>query len=132
MASLNVLEQATGFGAMYYDAIFNSSEIDRDDIGLSLVHEAHMADQSFIENLINGLTVILSALGETFDAIALGPGEIGHEVSFVFCSILQHWLSHDYSGSIILFCNLSLTLGHSATTMEKRAESLGMVSAAIR
>jgi hypothetical protein len=89
MASLNVLEQATGLGAMHYDAIFNSSEIDRDDIGLSLVHEAHVADQSFIENLINGRTIILPTLGETFDAIALGSGEIGHGVSFVFSSILQ-------------------------------------------
>src|SRR6266540_4311004 len=107
MTCLYMLEQTTGFGTMQYDAILHSREIDRDHIGLSLIHKPNMADQCFVQNAVDGLAVILPALGESFDAVAIGPGKIRHKYSFMFSSILQQWLfasslSENHSGGHFL------------------------------
>src|SRR5215212_11220708 len=75
---------------MQHDTIFHSRKIDRDYVGLPLLHKRYMADQGFIQDAMDGLAVVIPTLGESSNAVAVGPGEIGHYYSFRFSSILQY------------------------------------------
>src|SRR5215216_2776224 len=86
----DVLEQTAGLCAMQHDTIFHSRKIDRNYVGLPLLHKRYMADQGFIQDAMDRLAVIMPTLGESSNAVAVGPGEIGHYYSFRFSSILQY------------------------------------------
>ena len=69
---LNVFKQAAGFRSMEHNGIAGPGKVDRDDERLSMLDNSDMADQGFIQDAINGLTVVVPAFWEAFDPGAMG------------------------------------------------------------
>src|SRR5205807_1409448 len=76
-------------GAVQADLLTDPDVDCRDNEGLTLTHEAHMADQAFVEDLMNHRPVVDATLGKPFQSRALRRViGVGHKRTFRLGSII--------------------------------------------
>ncbi len=81
-------ERATDLRTVNQELVVDTCVPGRNNEWLSVDSEANVADESFIENLIDEFTIVNSAFGKAFKCGALGLGEVGHRRKNLRSSIL--------------------------------------------
>src|SRR5690349_12913045 len=79
VSRLDVLEQAAGLRAVQHNCVIDPGKVGGDDVRLAVNHKSHVADQGFIQNLINSLAVVMSPLRQAFDAVLVSLCIVCHE-----------------------------------------------------
>lgn len=80
-ASAECFEHAAGGAAVKVEGVATAAIVGRDDVGLAIDGEAHVADEGRVEDLEDGLFVIVGALGEALHLCAVGGLKLGHRDS---------------------------------------------------
>jgi hypothetical protein len=74
-----VAQHAAGGGAVEIELVAFASEERWDDDGLAVGDESDVTDEGFVEDGVNGGTIVVAPFGESADAGALGGSE-GHGI----------------------------------------------------